>query len=161
MGVARALFSLTQRDFGFNRLLRDAQRKGATTVGVHEEEGAEVYDNSDVTIATVAFFQEVGTSTIPARSWLDEGIDENQSEINETMRRLGRRIVKRTMTPDRAHNVLGEFVVLRLQARIRKGIPPPLAPSTLIAKTVGGRTGATPLIDSGRLLASIRHKVET
>lgn len=131
----------------------------SVTVGIHEEEGGEE-DASGTTVASIAFFHEVGTSRVRRRSWLVDGIAENLEAIQEAQRRVARAIVQKNPVPvDRAYLQLGEFIVTKLKARIVAGIPPALLPATLLKKTVGGKGGATPLIDEGRLLASITAQV--
>ena len=43
---------------------------------------------------------------------------------------------------------------------INEGIDPPLTEGTLKRKTVNGKVGDTPLVDTGQLKQSIRYKVE-
>lgn len=126
------------------------------TVGVHEEEGAKLEPNG-ATIAAVAAFHEFGTSSIPRRSWLFDGIRENEAAIIEAIRRIGLAMVdrKRPMPAEKAYAQLGAFIVSKLQARIRENIPPPLSPVTIARKG-----SSVALIDEGRLIASIRAKVQ-
>lgn len=146
--IARVSRTLTDRKNAGRR----ASRLGVT-VGIHEEEGSEDVEGG-ATLADVAFFHEMGTSNIPRRSWLLDGIEEEQSTIDEAMRRAGIAVVTKRLTPDAAYLQLGELIVAKLQARIRANIPPPLS-----AATIERKGSSTPLIDEGRLIASIRAKV--
>ena len=71
-----------------------------------------------------------------------------------------------TMTPtlditvDQALDQLGSKVAAMIQNRIRDHIPPQLAESTLERKTVDGRVGDVPLIDTGQLITHITWAVE-
>jgi len=137
------------------RLRGDAARRMgrfSVTVGIHEDEGGEEVEGA--TVAAYAFFNEMGTSRIPRRSWLADGIEENEAAIEEAFRRVAREMVAKRIPVDRGYLQFGEFVVLRLQARIRAGIPPPNAPSTIAQKG-----SSTTLVDEGRLIASIRAKI--
>lgn len=126
----------------------------SVTVGIHEEEGEEAEGDSGATLAEVAFFHEVGTTRVPRRSWLADGIEENEDAIHEAFRRVARAMVEKRIPVDVGYLQFGEFVVAKLQGRIRSGISPPLAASTIAAKG-----SSIPLIDEGRLIASIRAKV--
>ena len=63
----------------------------------------------------------------------------------------------------RALGILGAKAQADIQARIRAGIAPPLAASTLRRKLALTRKGAKgepkPLIDTGQLVASITYRV--
>lgn len=129
-------------------------RRTKLTIGIHEEEGQQL-DDGGATVAAIAAFQEFGTSTIPRRSWLLDGLAENEAAINNAWRRFVRAALKGTIDVDSGWRQFGEFVVLRLQTRIRGSIPPPNTPATVALKG-----SSTTLIDEGRLLASIRAKIQ-
>ncbi len=147
-----ALTRVSARITGIRQATAEASRRGVT-VGIHEEEGAEL-DDSGATVAAIAAFHEFGTSRVPRRSWLLDGITENEAAISEAFRRVGREIAAKRLSPEAGYAQLGEFIVAKLQARIRANIPPPLSPVTIARKG-----SSTALIDEGRLIASIRAKV--
>jgi sugar phosphate isomerase/epimerase len=138
------------------RRIRDQTREMgdfSVTVGVHEEEGSAQTD-SGASLAAVAAFHEFGTSRVPRRSWLLDWLSENEGRVEEAFRRLAREVAARRMDAETAYFQLGEFAVSGIQARIRSNIPPPLSPVTVAAKG-----SSVALIDEGRLIASIRHRV--
>ncbi len=149
--VARVQTLLTGR----LRATERASRVGLT-VGIHEEEGSEKEEGSEATVAAIAGFHEDPKegSVLPKRSWLLDGIDENQAGIDTALRRLGRQFAQNRIGIDSGYLQLGELVVLKLQQRIRASIPPALQPATVERKG-----SSTTLIDEGRMLASIRAKV--
>lgn len=96
---------------------------------------------------------------IPARSFLrataDEGIDELARFISDEIEAI--------IEGKRGGQTAAERVGLKLQGmilkRINAGIAPPLKAATIKRKTVRGKTGTTPLVDTGALKASITFKV--
>jgi hypothetical protein len=125
----------------------------SVTVGIHEEEGSSA-EEGGATLADIAAFHEFGTSRVPRRSWLLDGLAENEGAIREAFRRLGRATAQGRFSAEQGYLQLGEFVVAKLQARIRANIPPPLAPATVARKG-----SSVALIDEGRLFAAIRAKI--
>lgn len=151
--VNRAAIARVSGLIGRRKRTTEEASRTSVTVGIHEEEGGETVDGGQ-TIAEIGLYHELGTSRVPRRSWLADTIDEEQSRIDEALRRVGREIAAARMRPDVAYLQLGEFIVAKIQGRIRRRIPPPLAPSTIAAKG-----SDVPLIDEGRLIASIRSRV--
>ena len=155
--VNNAAIARVSRDLASRRDDLGRASRVSVTVGIHEEEGAAeegAAEEGASTVAQVGLFHEMGTSTIPRRSWLADGISENEAEITEALRRVGRAVAQKTMRVDTAYAQLGEFIVAKLQARIRANIPPPLSPVTVERKG-----SSTALIDEGRLIDSIRSRV--
>lgn len=134
------------------KALSAADRR-AVTVGIHQDLGAEVRDGG-ATLAEIGAFHEFGTSKMPRRSWLLDGISENEAAIGTAFKRVGVAIAARRMPVDRAYDQLGEFILAKLKARVRARIDPPNAPATIARKG-----SSVPLIDEARLLASMRAKV--
>jgi hypothetical protein len=148
--------TVIDRDRGFRALTRrlagTARRR--VTVGIHEDVGGEA--RGDATLAEIAAFQEFGTVHIPERSFLRATVDQGQEQIRTLQRKLGRAVVsnKQRMDPRRALELLGLRITSMIQARIRGGIDPELAQSTIDRKG-----SSTPLIDTGQLIQSIAFKV--
>lgn len=147
--------SVKDIDKGWKRIRSElGKMSGAyTKVGVQQDAKR---DDTTASAATIAAAHEYGTDTIPERSFLRSSTDESRGQINKLVAAekdaimLGRSTVKRSL------NLIGLFMVGRVQAKIRSRIPPPLAPSTL-ARRRGGGARAVPLIDSGQMFASIRN----
>lgn len=152
--------SVIDRDLGFRALMRrlaDAN-VSAVTVGVHSDDGENTAEGGgNLTVLDVATFHEFGTMTIPERSFIRAGVDQNERVIRSLIKNVSRAIVsnRKRMSPRRALEIIGADITRKIQGRIRDGIDPPLAASTLARK--GGKT--TPLIDTGQLIQSITFQV--
>lgn len=146
--------SVKDIDRGAKSLLaRMAKAKGLTlSVGIHESEGGATRGN--LTVADIATIHEFGTGTIPQRSFLRAWADENASENQALIKAIGEQAVK-GLDIRTGLDRLGLKFVGSIQGRMVAGIPPPNAPSTIAHKG-----SSTPLIDTGQLKSSIRHKVE-
>ncbi len=136
------------RDLGFNALMARLRLVGqlALTVGVHDDAG----ESGGVTVAAIAAFQELGTPTIPQRSFVRSTLDNERTRIESVIRDVTRNVIRnrRRLSPKQALSILGLDVQRRMQATIRRGISPPLV----------ARIG-TPLLDTGQLIQSIAFKV--
>jgi hypothetical protein len=112
-----------------------------------------------LTIVEVAWWNEFGTRTksgqvhVPERSFIRSTFDENRRQLQALMRRLARKIGK-GMPVKTALDILGQWLVAKDQAKIRKLRTPANAPSTIARKK-----SSNPLIDIGQLLASITYEV--
>jgi hypothetical protein len=117
--------------------------------------------------AELAAVHEFGTADghIPERSFLRSTFALNLAKYMLNLRTLLTRVLEGKMTVDAMFNVMGLKIVSDIKNRITTGdgIPPPNAPSTVARKRAkgahNGALGATgvirPLVDTGRLLASI------
>lgn len=149
---------MTVRDIdkGMKKLLKALATEASLSVGVHQEEGSATREDG-ATIADVAVFQEFGTSTIPARSfvrgWFDGAESENANMIKASAKAVAARQVKDT---GQAMERLGVRFSGDMKKRIIAGLSPELADSTVERKG-----SSTPLIDQGQLIGAITHKVTT
>lgn len=102
-------------------------------------------------VAAIAFFQNYGTGTIPARPFFDKMIADNQAKWGPTLSAALK------STDYDAVKALG-LVGTDMEGQIRKAIidtnEPPLAPSTVARKGF-----AKPLIDTSHMINSVGHKV--
>lgn len=125
------------------------------SVGIQDEEAGATAENGDgLTVGDVASINEFGLG-VPERSFIRAWFDQNESQNKDTLRNVGTGLVKGAI-PDAttALNQAGLSFVGSMQGRMSAGVPPPNAPSTIARKG-----SSTPLIDTGQLRASIRHKV--
>lgn len=128
-------------------------------VGVPGDESAREA-GSPITNAALAYIHDKGApeANIPARPFMHPGIDAARDVIAEQFRKGG----KAALAGNHAgmENAL-HAAGLKAQASIRRvitdRIPPELAASTLAARRRRGRTGETPLIDTGQLRNSITY----
>lgn len=148
-------------DRGFNALkIRIASMAKGTklTVGIHEAEGDQEAEGSDgLSIAEVAAFNEFGGAdgNPPRRSfiadWSDEHLDENRGLFKTSAAAVA---AGKLPSMQVALQRLGFRFVSEIQQRIRAGIEPANAESTIARKG-----SSTPLIDSGQLWSSVTSQV--
>lgn len=127
-------------------------KRAQITVGVHDTEGAAT--SGGATIADIAAFNEFGTERIPARSFIRAWADESIAENKRILSAIARNVVTGKATAEQGLDQAGLRFVGEIQNRISNGVQPPNAPSTIARKG-----SSTPLIDTGQLRSSIRHRV--
>lgn len=153
------------KDKGWNRLQELAKRLAANDVhvrvGVLDDGRAGSEDHGGITTGQLAVAMELGTATIPARSWVGLTFDRARTEVQADMRTLLGHIVDGKITVDKALNVLGAKYSAAVKNTVTQGeqIQPPNAPSTLarkLAKTrEGAANGVRTLIDTGRMVGAV------
>ena len=150
--------SVREKDNGHKALLKRIETSKATlTVGIHEAEGGASEGDGDMTVLDVANIHEFGAPAagIPRRSMIVDWSDEAEEKNRADLQKMGEAVVKGTLPSFPAGlDRLGLKFVGDAQVRMREGIPPELAESTVAAKG-----SSTPLIDTGQLWSSIRHQV--
>lgn len=130
--------------------------------------------------ADIGYLMENGIPerNVPARPHLVPGARDAQARITDLLRQGARLAMEgRTEAVMRALNAVGLTAQSSIRARIRAGIPPPLADSTIRARARRGRKGAkrelarraaggaagttdvTPLIDTGQYIAAITYVI--
>lgn len=118
--------------------------KRSITVGVHKKDN-KAYENGSTT-AEVGFWQEFGTSVLPARMWL-----RIFKFLTEEKKKLFNLIVKEISendNPKKTLNVIGGYQQFRIKSRIMAN---EVTPKT-------EKDGIT-LIDTGKLVESIDYEV--
>ena len=117
--------------------------------------------------ATIAAVQELGSplKNIPARPFLVPGVKAAGPAIIEQMRKAGVAAMN-VENPsavvgaiDQAQHATGLIAQNAVRAKITDGPFEALSEKTLAARRRRGRTGESPLIDSGQLRASISYVV--
>ena len=160
------------RDLGYEAvvgLLRSTPGVGVS-VGVQQEEGRQRDPDSRATLAEYATFNEFGTATTPERPFLRGTADAKREEwgtllveaITEPLDdlagvpsgQLGNILAGQARVREELGKV-GLVAARDVQQTIRDLRTPPNAKATIKAKG-----SSNPLVDSGRLRQSIRHKVE-
>ena len=141
---------ITFRDKGWNRLKNQLKEKqSASAIGLFEDDK---YSNGDF-IAFIGAIQEFGTDKIPERSFIREWFDKNVNKFPKKIRGKLLSLYKGNITFDDMLKWLGELGQDGIRETIIKKNSPPNAPSTIAKKGFND-----PLIDSGKMLVSIKHK---
>lgn len=127
-------------------------RAGIQAGTAQTDEGVDVLD--------IAVFNEVGTSNIPARPFIRQSADSNKTAIERVCRAQLQKITQGE-TAERALNAIGTMQVGFIQDKITKSKDwaEPNAESTIKKKTVNGNVGDTPLVDTGRMLQSVKYVI--
>lgn len=124
-------------------------------IGITEATADTPHPKSGKPIGDIAFFNEYGTITTPARSFIRDWVDGN---IDKIAKELGNDVFRTLMTDEAMRTALtkrGAAYRKAIIRRIKQRIPPPNAPSTLAQKV-----GDTPLIDTETLIDAIRYEVK-
>lgn len=127
-----------------------------------EKEPATVKDGHSATMADmvqIASIHEFGApkAHIPERSFVRSTHDNKITEINEMIDKEEKSIFDGTSTVKKSLARVGEFVASEMKKTIEKRIPPALSPLTIKSKTVNGKRGDVPLIDTAQMIQSITH----
>lgn len=131
-----------------------AQYRGNShvTVGIHEV--ALQPESGDLTMAQLGAVQHFGTEDgrIPARPWLDIGVESGTQEILDTIRSGA----SRGLPLDAVLEQVGVVAVGAVQEYMTDLKTPPNAPSTIERKG-----SDNPLIDTGAMRAAVSYAVTT
>ena len=128
--------------------LEKLQTKKVALVGIHESAGIE--EKSGQTVAFVGAANHFGTDKIPARPWLDVGVESGSEEYLEV-------IQDGIIEGESSEKVLEQVGVLAAgytQQYITDLDSPPNAPSTIKRKG-----SANPLIDTGNMRQSVTYAI--
>lgn len=126
-----------------------AGKMGGGNVEVGFIDGATYPDGTPV--AAVAFWNEFGTSTIPARPYFRRMIAAESPTWAPKMAKLAKAT---NYDGQQVLGLMGEDIKGGLQQSINDLVDPPLSPATIKAKGFD-----KPLIDTGHMLNSITTKV--
>jgi hypothetical protein len=143
------------RDRGYAKFIRRilGSEKVAVKVGVLTDAQ---HEGSTKSVSEIAEIHELGLG-VPARPWLRPIVDGNRGVIKLRIKRAAELVATGGMSNVDAMDLVGQSIVNDIRARIRAGIPPELAASTLRQK---GEGKTTPLIATGQFIGSITHEVE-
>ena len=140
---------------GFNQALNQLNKdlskittKKYVTVGVHEDENAR--PDGGINNATLGAVQHFGTDNIPARPWLDVGVESAAGEIVDTMEEG----IEDGLDAITILNRVGQVAVAGVQNYMDELSSPANAQSTIDRKGTDN-----PLIDTGELKQSVNYDV--
>ena len=111
----------------------------------------------DPSVATYATVQEFGSGDgrVPARRWLTKGIEDNGQAVQAAMAAAAAAVLDRRVSKPAAVDNLGADVADIVRAHVNSAnFPPPLKPATVARK---GHAKA--MVDSGKMMQSITHRV--
>jgi len=140
----------------FKKQFNKLKKRPLVAVGVLGKEGSEVYEDDTATTVDVATYNEFGTDTIPARSFLRSTYERDQSKFLAILRRYKLQLVREKITVRQVLTFVGEYAQKQIQKTLTAGGIPfiPNSPATIESKG-----SSKPLIDSGQLRQSIRYEV--
>ena len=134
------------------KLIGEMKRLVTESVDVGIADDAGGYDNG-TSIAEVAAFQEFGTSRIPARPFLKQGLEKNTAKMLKLSAQGVGEICKGGSADD-AFVIIGEGMAQAVKDEIDSGDFTPNAPSTVAKK---GHNH--PLIDTGAMKDAVSYKI--
>lgn len=101
------------------------------------------------------YFVLVKSVKIPERSFLRTGFDKNQAKIIRKIEEMIPDVINGGINPDTFVNMIGTEFAGLIQKEMKSLSSPPNA-----AVTVAMKGSSNPLMDTGRLVGAIRHKIE-
>lgn len=147
---ARARDRITPEGQRFFRELAELKelevRVGFQRGKAQEEDGTDICD--------VAAFNELGTDHIPARPFIRQSVDDNESKINSFLKEE----VKDFAQGKSAEQILKEIGIFQkdlMQDKITSGSFAPNAESTIKKKG-----SSKPLVDTGRMRQSVNYVIQ-
>ncbi len=158
-------FKVIDKDRGWKRIaeeFRKASQQPFVKVGFVGSSGEATHKNSTETVASIAADHEYGSDDgrIPERSFIRGTLIKESGKVQSAIDQLLKNVIFQKIDVQGALGRLGVFAVSLIKDRIvNEHIPPPLAQSTIAAKTRDGKAGDVPLVDTGQMLNSIRHEV--
>ena len=145
------MFKHTKKNGGIEAIIKRVKIPGTVDVGVID---AGKHNESELTVASIAYIHEFGTDTIPERSFMRSTLKEKKKDIVELKKKLLVKIQSGEMTMDKALALLGEFTKDLIQQKIVAISDPPNTPETIKRKG-----SSNPLIDTGQTKNSITYEV--
>jgi hypothetical protein len=125
-----------------------APRSGVT-VGIHEGAGIHTNSTTGDTVATIGAKNHFGLGNVPARPWLDVGVDKAADEIA----RMYELAEKHGWSEQETLNAIGKAATDSVQQWIVELDSPPNS-----ALTVALKGSANPLIDTGEMKNAVTYE---
>jgi len=162
-------FQLLEADKGLKRLLKavkDADKYHAKVGYFDKEGGAE--DRGGLTNAQLGAIHEFGSGPIPERSHIRATFDTPRysTQLAKDLTLLAEAVYGGRLSTERAMDILGLKGSNMIKSFVTQGpqVPPPNSAETLRRKEAltraGAKGAARTLVDTGRMIASITHKVD-
>lgn len=138
-----------------------ALARSEVLVGVPAE-STERDDGEPINNATLGYIHETGAPAagIPARPFLVPGVSAVEDKVAQQLGKAAQASLKGDQRAvDQRLHAAGLVAETSVKNTINAGIDPALADATIAARQARGRTGTTPLVDTGKLRNSITHVV--
>jgi hypothetical protein len=146
---------VTERDKGWNRIKAETNALGGKSVKVGLQNDGTMGEDGETLVAQYAYYNEFGTSRIPARPFMRTAYDKNRPDLLRTTRKLWDGVMDGKLSAAQAAGVLGERHAEQVDQTIVSLDSPANAESTIERKG-----SSNPLIDSGQMRQSVRYVVE-
>lgn len=140
-----ANFRITKPNIDLNKY-----KDGVTRVGFFEDSKY----SGGKSVAQVAKYNEFGLG-VPMRAFMRPAIHENKQMINEILKSQYKKAIKDNSSTMLVLERLGQYVQGLIQSQIINTYDPPNSPATIKRKGFN-----KPLVDTGVMLASVRHQEE-
>lgn len=153
-------------DKGWNRIQRQLKQLGGSyskvgwPLGADPKKRPRSKRETISEVATVAAVHEFGAPkrNIPERSMIRATFDQEKQTVFKKKLKAFDDVLAGNVSPKEALGRIGEYMVNKVQKRMKEGISPALKPQTIKAKTTkGGKVGFVPLIDTAQMLQSLTH----
>lgn len=137
-------------DRGWEKLMQEYEK----TKGSHTKIGVQSTDkhHDGESLVTIAAQNEFGTDKIPSRPFMRNSFDKNKANINTIIDTEYNKVLSGYVDIKKSLGRVGAWYQGVVQSEITNLTEPPNAPSTIEKKG-----SSNPLIDTGRMRASIRH----
>jgi len=143
-----------EQDMGFDRIMAAIPELRGATVDIGIQEDAGVAEGG-TTVAEYAFYNEFGTERSPARPFMRGAADEQRTQWQRFVERSLGLVIDGKLALNPALNLIGERAADDTRQYAVKLNTPPNAESTIMQKG-----SSNPLVDTGRMVQSIRHVVK-
>ena len=159
---------VTLKDMGMNEIKRELMRLDGSYVQVGFYGNASHKRGNGKTIAEIAFRNEYGdannkwrgkSAPIPSRPFMRQAFEKNVGKLKRNQKSYLKQVVAGNLSARDGLNALGATHEGDIKREIKSGGFEPNAPLTVALKTVRGKRGTTPLIDTGQMRQSVAHKV--
>jgi hypothetical protein len=141
-------------DKGWRRIGNDIKElKGySVKVGIMGDDSID-----GVSVVDIAVYNEFGTSRIPARPFMSKTYDENADTANKYIEHMAGAMIDGKMAPMQVLKDIGLWYETKVKQTIRdaKNWAEPNK-----ASTVKQKGSSSPLIDTGRMLGSVKYEIE-
>ena len=146
--------TIRDRDLGAISVLRRLKKANMEiSAGVVGDKASEIYPDSDLSVGEVAAIHELGIG-VPKRSFIRRPVDRSARKIQRKIHKEMIAVIKGKQ-PSAAAKDISDFIAEIMRDAVDKGVPPPLAPSTVAKKGHSWQ-----LVDSGKLRAAIGSESE-